>query len=168
MSDDPIRDLRQCQREIAECAAYEGPDEVGAAMGWADNQIEREMIMAELEDVPYSVVRSLHGIRKRCYQQSNVDARTGLSANRQQGENLENCDPKPRDMDSHRGEAGGKQGEQGVSAGNPTDQPSNHQFGPGSQACMDVASQVTNSGRTPNQPQEPGQVRQQTAQLGVM
>ena len=49
MSDDTIRDLRQCEEEIARAAAYTGPDEIGAAMGWADNMIEREYILQELK-----------------------------------------------------------------------------------------------------------------------
>jgi hypothetical protein len=49
MSADLIRDLAKCDREIAECAAYEGPDEVGAAMGWADNMIEKEYILREMQ-----------------------------------------------------------------------------------------------------------------------
>lgn len=47
MSVDPYRDLAQCDREIAECAAYEGPDEVGALMGWADWNVEKQMIYEE-------------------------------------------------------------------------------------------------------------------------
>ena len=52
MSDDPIRDLRQCEEEIARCAEYEGPDELMALMGWADWSIERELILQELRLSP--------------------------------------------------------------------------------------------------------------------
>lgn len=40
--------LARGEREIAECAAYDGPDLVGAAMGWADNMIERQFIMDDI------------------------------------------------------------------------------------------------------------------------
>lgn len=53
MSADLIRDLAQCEREIAECAAYAGPDAVGAAMGWADNQVEKQMIWESMGLKPY-------------------------------------------------------------------------------------------------------------------
>lgn len=53
MSNDAIRDLQQCEEEIAECAAYTGPDEVGALMGWADNMIEREYILREIQSSEY-------------------------------------------------------------------------------------------------------------------
>ena len=47
VSADPARDLRQCDEEITRCANYAGPDELGAAMGWADNQIEKQYIYQE-------------------------------------------------------------------------------------------------------------------------
>jgi hypothetical protein len=49
MSKDLIRDLSQCEREIAECAAYEGPDKMGALLGEVDARIEREYILQELK-----------------------------------------------------------------------------------------------------------------------
>ena len=49
MSSDSIRDLAQCEREIAECAAYDGPDKMGALMGEVDARIEREYILRELK-----------------------------------------------------------------------------------------------------------------------
>ena len=42
-------ELARCDREMAECAAYDGPDLTGAAMGWADNAIEKELILSELK-----------------------------------------------------------------------------------------------------------------------
>lgn len=42
-------DISQCDREIAACADYDGPDLVGALMGWADWTIEKELIMEEIE-----------------------------------------------------------------------------------------------------------------------
>ncbi len=41
-------DLARCDLEMAECAAYDGPDLVGAAMGWADYAVEKELILEEL------------------------------------------------------------------------------------------------------------------------
>lgn len=43
-----LDDLARCDREMAQCAAYDGPDLVGAATGWADNAIEKELILSEL------------------------------------------------------------------------------------------------------------------------
>ena len=41
-------DLARCDREMQQCAAYDGPDLVGAAMGWADYAIEKELILSRL------------------------------------------------------------------------------------------------------------------------
>lgn len=40
-------ELARCDRQMAECAAYDGPDLVGAAMGWADYAVEKELILRE-------------------------------------------------------------------------------------------------------------------------
>lgn len=46
----PDEQLAQCDREIAQCADYDGPDLVGAAMGWADWSVEKELILQELPE----------------------------------------------------------------------------------------------------------------------
>lgn len=48
-----MTDLERCEREIAACAAYDGPDLAGAAMGWADNQVEKQMIWKSMGLKPY-------------------------------------------------------------------------------------------------------------------
>ena len=42
-------ELERCDREIAKAAEYSGPEEVLAAMGWADWSIEKELILQELK-----------------------------------------------------------------------------------------------------------------------
>lgn len=53
MSDDPIRDLRQCDEEIRRCAEYEGEDRIGATLGDIDNRIEKRIIWESLGLKPY-------------------------------------------------------------------------------------------------------------------
>lgn len=48
LSIDLVADLRQCEREIERCASYNCPDEIGACMGFADWQVERQMIYEEI------------------------------------------------------------------------------------------------------------------------
>lgn len=49
-------ELARCEREIAACAAYDGPDLVGALMGWADNVIEKELIIREIRNEREAII----------------------------------------------------------------------------------------------------------------
>lgn len=46
--------LAVCDRNIAECKAYAGPDDMGALIGWADWEAEKQMISEGQNATPYA------------------------------------------------------------------------------------------------------------------